>query len=86
MQGAGSGFESPRVHMPLYEARCSYCGESFNPHSLEPEDLIHWVRFSDEEECGGVGYLAVSYYRSGETPPLPWATAATRRIVRWEPW
>jgi len=40
----------------MFEAQCQMCGETFIPHSEDPEDLIHGQR-EDGTECGGQGVI-----------------------------
>jgi uncharacterized OB-fold protein len=40
----------------MLEARCTKCGETFNPHSEDPDDLEHF-QTADEVECGGTGVV-----------------------------
>ena len=48
-----------REGAPMLEARCTKCGDTFNP--ADEDDLIHGVRTSNDEHqgdpCGGVGEL-----------------------------
>lgn len=52
--------------MISYEAKCTKCGETFNPHGPEDEDLIHLMR-QDGELCDGQGVLTGFVKERGET-------------------
>lgn len=63
--------------MPIgYEARCTKCGDHFNPQPPYPEgspyplvtvddglelDMEHWCRDDGTTECGGLGELVGSW-------------------------
>lgn len=49
-----------------YEARCTTCGETFNPH--DESDLEHVVR-DDGTDCGGDGVLVGSWGSAHEGGP-----------------
>ena len=40
----------------MLEAECPRCGETFVPHSEDPEDLIHGETETGQE-CGGRGIV-----------------------------
>lgn len=54
--------------MPMLEARCERCRETFNPD--DEEDLIH-VQRDDGTECGGEGVITGEWHPD---LPKPWPT------------
>lgn len=46
------------------EARCTECGETFNP--IDEDDLVHIERL-DGEECGGQGELVGEFGETART-------------------
>lgn len=58
--------------MSILEARCTKCGDTFNPASEDTEDMIHFVRTCDNEhmgeECGGEGEVQGEFFT-----PTEWA-------------
>jgi hypothetical protein len=65
--------------MSILEAKCKKCGDTFNPHSEDPDDMIHFIRTSGDEhdgdECGGEGEVTGEYFT-----PTEWA-----RVLRGDP-
>ncbi len=44
----------------ILEAQCTKCGDTFSPHSDNPEDLEHYED-ADGNICGGQGVLLGSW-------------------------
>jgi hypothetical protein len=42
--------------MSILEARCTGCGETFNPHGESPDDLVHFAK-ANGDECGATGVI-----------------------------
>lgn len=55
--------------MSMLEAKCTRtdCGETFVPHGVDAEDLIHGNR-QDGEACGGIGVIQGEWVPPGDTP------------------
>lgn len=50
----------------MLEAVCGKCGETFIPHSEEPDDLIHG-QTEAEKPCGGQGTVTGEWVRTPST-------------------
>lgn len=61
----------------IMEADCTRCKETFVPHGVEPEDLIH-CETEAGEECGGIGIIQGAWLAPGETPETRIYAIATR--------
>lgn len=46
--------------MGTLEARCTKCGETFNPH--DEDDTIHVMREDEVTECGGEGEIVGEWW------------------------
>ena len=52
--------------MPIIEAICGKCGETFNPH--DEDDTIHGECFTTGEPCGGLGEITGTWIQPGKKP------------------
>lgn len=50
----------------MIEAECTRCGETFVPHGVTAEDLIHGFREGTDQECGGIGIIQGEWTLGGE--------------------
>lgn len=57
----------------MLEADCTRCDETFVPHGVEPDDLIHGDRF-DGQFCGGIGVVQGEWVPPGDTPQYYYPT------------
>lgn len=58
----------------MLEAECTRCGETFVPHGVEPEDIIHGET-ADGDPCGGIGIIQgrwISLEQAGKTITEKW--------------
>lgn len=58
----------------MLEAECTRCGETFIPHSVDPEDIIHGET-AEGEPCGGIGVIQgrwVSLDEAGKSLAKKW--------------
>lgn len=55
--------------MAIYEAECTRCHETFTPHGIKPEDLIHGEDRRGQD-CGGIGFLMGEWLRPGEAASI----------------
>lgn len=65
--------------MPLIEAECTRCHETFIPAEITPWDLIHGMRV-DGGDCGGIGVLKGQWLTRAEIAVQP---HISRNIVKW---
>lgn len=55
----------------LIEAKCTRCGDTFVPHTIELAELIHGERVDTGKECGGIGIVQGQWLTVQELADYP---------------